>query len=135
MAGDVQRYGNYVDYQDEKNMFAMTSPMAYQRDEEANRFFTEILPIDKEGIKVWLDRTAKHTVKLTEYSRHHHIYGTKRTWSCHTSSRYCFICTLCDFVDVLRMFCISISQLFPKEEIKWNVEVDKDDRVCYTLKK
>ncbi len=87
-SGEVVRYSNYTNYSDDKSMYSMTSPLAYQRDTEARKYFEEILPLDKEQLDIWIERTAQHTVKLTEYSRNWHIYGTKKTWACHDSSRY-----------------------------------------------
>ncbi len=130
-SGDVASFSHYTNYSDEKNMFSMTTPHMYQRDEEANKFFEEILPINTEDVKVWIERTQVHTTKLTEYSRNQHIYGTRTTWACHKSSRYCFICTLCDFVDVLRMFIQGIQDLFPDKPIHWVVDVSKDGRSSY----
>ncbi len=135
-SGDITKFSHYVNYQDERNMFSMSSPQMYQRDVEANKFFDEILPIDKELVSVWVERTSSHTVKLTEYSRNQHIYGTKRTWSCHDSSRYCFICTLCDFVDVLRMMAISILDLdLSTKPLVWSVLSGQDGRFTYHVTK
>ncbi len=132
-SGDVAEFSHYVNYQDERNMFAMTSPRMYQRDSEENKFFDEILPVDKELVSVWIERTLLHTTKLTEYSRYQHIYGTKRTWSCHESSRYCFICTLCDFVDVLRMMAGSFMKCCPNTPMVWVISASKDGRSSYSL--
>ncbi len=130
-SGDVTRYTNYTNWKDKQNMYAMTSPRMYQRDSENNKFFEEILPINNEELKTWVERTTVHTIKLTEYSRDHHIYGTKRVWACHSSSRYCFICTLCDFVDILRSLALSILALYPKP-VYWSVSESREYRLSAT---
>ncbi len=132
-SGDVAKFSHYVNYENEKNMFALTTPRMYQRDSEANKFFDEILPIQGELLSVWIERTSVHTMKLTEYSRNQHIYNTKRTWACHDSSRYCFICTLCDFVDVLRMMALSFVKCMPNTSLIWVVSPDSDGRSSYSL--
>ncbi len=133
MAGDVEKFGNYSDWKDRKNMFAMTTPRMYQRDSEEHKYFEEILPLDKEKLDIWIRRTAQHTVKLTDYARYQHIYGTKRTWSCHDSSRYCFICTLCDFVDILRCLAVSIMEKFPDTPLIWSISLSEDGRSEYHI--
>ncbi len=132
MAGNVEKYQNYNNYENpNRNPFAMTSPRMYQRDEESNKFFTEILPINNEEVAIWVQRTQIHTEKLTSYSRNHHIYGTKREWACHSSTRYCFICTLCDFVDILRSMALSYLDLYPKT-LYWRVSESQVYRLSPT---
>lgn len=132
-SGDVVKYSNYSNWKDDMNPYSMTSPKMYQRDAESNKYFTEILPILNEEVQIWIERTASHTVKLTEYSRNHHIYGTKRTWSCHDSSRYCFICTLCDFVDILRSMAISFLNIYPKPPLYWAISISDSGQSSYRL--
>ncbi len=82
-------------------MYAMHASVR-SRDIERLKYFEELFPEDQEPLAIWLRRTARHVHQLTEYAQHQHVYGTKRTWSCHESSRYCFICTLCSMVENLR---------------------------------
>ncbi len=95
------KYTNYTDYSQENNMYAMHTTVR-ARDIEQLKYFEELFPEENEPLDIWVRRTARHVHKLTEYSQHQHVYGTKRTWSCHASSRYCFICTLCTMLDCIR---------------------------------
>ncbi len=95
------KYSNYTDYSQENNMYAMHTT-AQARDIEQLKYFEELFPEENEPLETWLRRTARHVHKLVEYSQHQHVYGTKRTWSCHASSRYCFICTLCSMLENIR---------------------------------
>ncbi len=95
------KYTNYTDYSSENNMYAMHTTTR-SRDIEQLKYFEELFPEENEPLDIWLRRTARHVHKLVEYSQHQHVYGTKRTWSCHASSRYCFICTLCQMIENLR---------------------------------
>ncbi len=95
------KYHNYTDYSQEQNMYAMHKTLR-QNEDEHMKYFEELFPEPDEPLETWLRRTARHVHKLVEYSQHQHVYGTKRTWSCHASSRYCFICTLCNMLDTIR---------------------------------
>ncbi len=95
------KYTNYTDYSQEENMYAMHTPIR-ARNEEALKYLEELYPEDNEHLDTYIRRTARHVHKLSEYAYHQHIYGTKRTWSCHQSSRYCFICTQTSLVEILR---------------------------------
>ncbi len=95
------KYSNYTDYSKEENMYAMHTTVR-ARDIEHLKYFEELFPEEQEPLEIWLRRTARHVHKLVEYAQHQHVYGTKRTWSCHESSRYCFICTLCSMVENIR---------------------------------
>ncbi len=72
------------------------------KDVEHLKFMEELFPEEDEALENWIRRTARHVHKLTEYAFHQHIYGTKRTWACHESSRYCFICVLSQMLETLR---------------------------------
>jgi len=113
------KYTNYTDYSEEKSMYAMhTATRA--RDVEAMKYFEELYPENGEHLDTWIRRSARHVHKLSEYAYHQHIYGTKRTWSCHESSRYCFICTMASFIEVLRNMAMDMLEHL-KEPLKWVV--------------
>lgn len=70
----------------------------------------ELHPVDGEQLLTFMSRTEKAISNLTEYSNNQHIYNTSKTWSCHTTSRYCFICVSNQYISVLR----SIIELLPE---------------------
>jgi len=111
------KYTNYTDYSTEQNMYAMHKPIR-SKDTEQMKYFEELFPEEEEELETWLRRTARHVHKLTEYAYHQHIYGTKRTWSCHESSRYCFICTLSNLLQNYRNMAQDMHQHI-KTPLKW----------------
>ncbi len=117
------KYTNYTDYSTEQNMYAMHTAIRSRNIEEL-KYMEELFPEDGEHLDTWIRRTARHVHKLTEYAYHQHIYGTKRTWSCHESSRYCFICTLSQMLDILRNMALDILELGIKTPLKWIKQQD-----------
>ncbi len=101
MAKKTLKYSNYTDYSTQENMYAMHSTVR-ARDVEALKYMEELFPEENEPLEVWIRRTARHVHKLVEYAHHQHVYGTKRTWSCHQSSRYCFICVMAQMLETIR---------------------------------
>lgn len=104
-------------------------------DVEALKYFEELFPVQNEELESWIRRSAVHVHKLTEYAYHHHIYGTKRTWSCHESSRYCFICTLSTLLQVIRNMAMDIIELFPVRGVRWKLSNDSESGTQYRLVK
>ncbi len=123
---------NYTDYSTEENMYAMHTPTR-AIDVERLKYFEEIFPVDGEENESWVRRTAVHIHKLTEYAYHHHIYGTKRKWACHESSRYCFICTLCNIIEVIRNMSMDMIELYPDEHLRWKLSNDAKTGTQYRL--
>ncbi len=111
------KYSNYTDYSSEQNMYAMHSTVR-ARDIEALKYMEELFPEENEPMENWIRRTARHVHKLVEYAHHQHVYGTKRTWSCHESSRYCFICVLCQCLENLRNCSMDMME-HTKSPLKW----------------
>lgn len=130
-SGDLVKFNYYTDYTKEKNLYAMTSSIHQQQQRNEIKHNNDILPIDRESLNIWLKRTIKSSMDLTEYSRNQHIHGTTKTWACHTSSRYCFICTLCDFVDILRIMAHGLEDL--GTSMQWSISVDEDGETRYQL--
>jgi hypothetical protein len=108
-SGDYTAYNNYTDYRN-TNDYAMTARISRTSSED-RKIMEELLPIDGEPILNFIQRTDIAESKLTQYSVQHHLYGTKRVWSCHTSSRYCFICTMAQYINVNRAIYKSLSEI------------------------
>ncbi len=110
MANEKKGYFNYwEDWSKKKDLYALTQSINRQEERDAVKHMSSLFPVDGEKLDSWVRRTARDTLELTENARYHHIHGTSKTWACHTSSRYCFICVLCDFVDILRCQALSMS--------------------------
>ncbi len=105
-----QNYSNYhsKDYED----YSRTSAIRPQNVQE-RKIMEELHPINNELLITFIERTAKAEEKLTEYALNHHVYGTSKTWSCHTTSRYCFICVMSQFIDVNRALYESLQEIIP----------------------
>lgn len=96
-SGSTVKYQNYQSYPQESD-YAMTQRISRTSHEEI-KIMQELNPVDGEPLETYLKRKSIAEAKLTEYAITHHLYGTKRAWSCHTSSRYCFICTMAQLID------------------------------------
>ncbi len=122
-------YFNYwEDWSKKKDLYALTSSINRQEERSAVKHMEALFPTDGEQLSSWTRRTARDSMELTENARYHHIHGTSKTWACHTSSRYCFICVLCDFVDILRTMALS----FPEGGI-WSLSLDDQGVTSYKV--
>ena len=96
-SGDVQMFGNYTDWVTTPENFSMRTGGGTTAKER--KFMKELQPIHGETILSWINRTDYAVKELIQYALHHHTFGTKKTWACHISSRYCIICVLCQQVE------------------------------------
>jgi hypothetical protein len=121
-SGDTVKYNNYTDFRNHDD-YAMTARINRTSSEE-RKIMDELSPISGENLKTFIKRTSLAERKLTEYAVTHHLYGTKRVWSCHTSSRYCFICTMAQYIEVNRM----VLEHIPKPE-NYIINIDDDGKI------
>ncbi len=122
--GDFAMYQNYKDFRD-TNDYAMTARIN-RTSAEDRKLMEELFPINGETLETYLKRTDIAESKLIEYSINHHLYGTKRVWSCHTSSRYCFICTLSQFLNSNRALYNSLQNIIDTSKILIHVNNDTE---------
>lgn len=121
-SGDVVKFPNYNDLRN-NNDYSLTGRVN-RSDPETRKIMEELNPIDGENLDNFIQRTIIAEEKLCEYSMQHHMYGTKKAWACHTTSRYCFICTLVQFVNVHRM----ILETYP-EPTKKKLKIGDDGQI------
>ncbi len=99
---EYRMFNNYTDYRNlGHNDYAMTSRINRSSASE-RKIMEEFHPIHEETLTNYLKRTDIAENKLCEYGINHHLFGTKKTWSCHESSRYCFICTFAQYINTHR---------------------------------
>ncbi len=105
-SGELVRppYQNYSE-QDDYSRHQHYAPNDMER-----KFMQEFFPIDKESLTNYIARTNLSSQKIIESSVHKHLYGGKKVWPCHTTSRYCPICILAQQVEQLRQLIIAISE-------------------------
>lgn len=108
-SGQYVAYNNYTDYRN-INDYAMTARIN-RTSAEDRKIMEELLPMDNEPLDNYIQRSAIAEQKLTEHAIQHHLYGTKRVWSCHTSSRYCFICTMAQYININRSLFMMLKDL------------------------
>ncbi len=123
-SGETRLYQNYNDMRN-TNDYAMTSRINRTSAEE-RKIMEELLPVDGELLTTYIQRTDIAESKLCEHSIQHHLFGTKRTWSCHTSSRYCFICTLAQYINVNRSLYNSLQEIGVLDNIIINIDNSTD---------
>ncbi len=70
----------------------------------------ELFPVDKETLSNYIKRSDIGATALIQSSMHKHIYGGRKPWPSHTSSRYCPVCNLCQALETLRQIIIQLPQ-------------------------
>ncbi len=105
-SGDLVRppYQNYSEQEDYAR-HQHYDPNSYER-----KFMQEFFPIDLEPVSIYIARTNVQSEKIIQSSVSKHLYGGKKVWPCHTTSRYCPICILAQQVEQLRQIIISLSE-------------------------
>ncbi len=106
-SGDLVRppYQNYSEQEDYAR-HQHYDPSSYER-----KFMQEFFPIDTEQLTTYISRTNIQSEKIIESSVHKHLYGGKKAWPCHTTTRYCPVCILAQQVEQLRQIIISLSEV------------------------
>ncbi len=117
--GETAKYQHFQN-PDNYNDYSTTSTIASQSDER--KFMEELFPMDKETLDIYYARTDIATNKCIESSIYKHIYGGRKPWPSHTSSRYCPICTLSQQVETYRQIIESLSQLQDLSKLQLHVE-------------
>lgn len=128
-SGSVVAYSNYNDLRGAADYSTTRRTLR----ETERTYFQELLPVNDEELITYFERTSQQAQKLIEHSIFHHLYGTKQTWSCHTSTRYCFICTLCQQVETLRQITKAIPEpLIKNMRFRIDYETDPPQISFYT---
>ncbi len=120
-SGETTKYQNFQNYQNHDD-YAETSRIYRNSDEK--KFMEEFYPIDKENLATYLARTSIAEEKIIEHSMYKHIYSGRKPWPSHTSTRYCPVCTLCQFVNIWRELGNAMSQVM--DISKWQINVTSD---------
>ena len=84
-SGDPIKFRYFTDLRNEED-FAVTSRIN-RRGEVQRRFIQEYLPINKEPLLVWYERTEIASDEVSKFAIQLHLFGTKKEWACHTTSR------------------------------------------------
>ncbi len=122
-SGQTRKFQNYQNYSDHDD-YAETSRIYRGSDEE--KFMAEFYPIDGETMDIYIARTQLAEEKLIEHSMYKHIFGGRKPWPSHTSTRYCPVCTLCQFVNIHRDIWLSLSQIMDVSKFKIHVKPTPD---------
>lgn len=119
------KFNYYQDYSKDDTPYARTSPI--QRNSGVVKHFPELSPLNDESVTIWAERIDRKAHDLTQHARWYHLYGTRKApWPCHSTTMYCFICTLCDLVDNMRHYIDSTLLLYPKNDWIWVVRNNKE---------
>lgn len=119
-SGERRKYQNYQDYEsDNYNDYSQTSRIS-SRDIE-RKFMDEFFPVTNETLDIYYARTAIATHELIESSMYKHIYGGRKPWPSHTSSRYCPICVLCQQVETYRQLIEKLSDFIDLSQYQFKV--------------
>jgi len=121
-SGDLVRppYQNYQD-QDDYSRHQHYDPSSTER-----KYMQEFYPIDKEPVSTYISRTNTASQKVIESSIYKHLYGGKKVWPCHTTTRYCPVCILAQQVEALRQIVIALSTTQDMSKLLLKVELTTD---------
>ncbi len=109
-SGEIAKYQHYQNYQDTNNdQYAETARINRHSDEQ--KFMEELWPVNGENCATYLARTSIASTELIKHAMHKHIYGGRKPWPSHTSTRYCPVCTLCQLVNTLTDILIALSEI------------------------
>ena len=122
-SGEVVMYSNYTDLRNSDD-YAMVSRIQRTSKEE-RKIMEELNPVDGENLITFLKRNDTAEFELCKYAIHRHLFGTKKTWPCHTTTRYCLVCTLVQVVSVNRALWESMFKL--KDMSKMKIQVNDLD--------
>jgi hypothetical protein len=127
-SGDYQLYSNYIDYRGTDD-YAVTARINRSSAEE-RKLVEELSPVDGELLITFIERTSLGIEKVCENGIKHHLFGTKKVWACHTSSRYCFICVMAQYVSTLGALWITLREVMPEEEVRrYHINVDNSAEI------
>ncbi len=103
-SGDIVRQP-YLNYQaeDDYSRHQHYDPNSYER-----KFMEEFYPVEAEELTTYISRTNIASTKIVQSSVYKHLYGGKKVWPCHTTTRYCPVCILAQQVEIRRKIIISL---------------------------
>ena len=112
-SGDVVKFNNYEDWSRDDDQYSTVGRIdrPTNREVQERKMMEELMPYNKELVTSWLKRTDKAIHAATRYGYQQHIWGTRKPWACHTTSRYCFICTMINYLDMFRHLIPTLSDL------------------------
>jgi hypothetical protein len=104
----------YDDYSREPEDYSRTARIERRRDAQ-RKWNIDRLPVNAEQLITYIQRSDKPVQALQEYAMHRHLYGTSKTWPCHTQGRHCPVCDLCQESEILRQLLIKMMQKYGTE--------------------
>ncbi len=123
-SGETQKYQHFQNYSSNPDDYSETARIYRNSDEQ--KFMEELFPQDNEELSTYISRTSTASNKLIEHSMYKHIYGGRKPWPSHTATRYCPVCTLCQFVNNLTDIIIAFSQYTDISKFRFNIIKDVD---------
>ena len=125
-SGQPRMYQNYNDYRGEDD-YAVTSRIN-RTSAEQRKIMEELLPYDTQLLSDWLKQAEIAEEQLTKNAVHHHLYGTKKAWACHTTSRYCFICVMAQYINTHRSIYMLLGEKYDLAKIRIHVTYPEQDQ-------
>ncbi len=119
--GDVEEFQNYHNYDNEQD-YSRTAPMI-PRSKEAH-ILEELKPVENEELITWIQRTNLGINKSSEHGIYHHIFGTRKTWPCHTTNRYCIVCLPNQYINMQRRALLAIANKIDLKKFRYNQDSD-----------
>ncbi len=115
----------------------MTAKFKRPLDKHEKKFLEELNPVNGEELATYLKRSDLSASNVCGYGHSQHLWGTsKGEWACHRTSRYCFICTQIQHIQILRIAIQAIYAQNPKTSLRFDIQSIEDDngtRLEYSL--
>ncbi len=126
--GDVQKFQNYQDYTTDGDNYAMTAKFKRPLDKHEKKFLEELNPVNGESLITYMKRSDLSASNVCGYGHSQHLWGTsKGEWACHRTSRYCFICTQIQHIQMLRIMIQAIYTQNPKIDLHFDIQNIEDE--------
>ncbi len=121
-SGETQKYQHFQNYSNNPDDYSETARI--YRNSDQQKFMEELYPVQDEELSTYISRTATASSKLIEHSMYKHIYGGRKPWPSHTATRYCPVCTLCQFVNNLTDIIIAFSKVTDISKLRFDIISD-----------
>ncbi len=121
-SGETQKYQHFQNYSNNPDDYSETARIYRNSDDQ--KFMEELFPVQDEELSTYISRTATASNKLIEHSMYKHIYGGRKPWPSHTATRYCPVCTLCQFVTNLTDIIIAFSKVTDISKLRFDIISD-----------
>ncbi len=133
-SGDIQKFQNYEDYTSDNDNYAMTAKFKRPLDKFEKKYLKALNPVNGEAIPTWIERSDLSANEVCTYGHAQHLWMTKKgEWACHRTSMNCFICTMIQHIQNLRITTQALHQKTDISKLHWDITIDEHGNRQFTI--